>query len=185
MNSSDLRIADHPARAAANAADFTFEPLNPQARGEILTHLGQLSPADLNLRFSATMTEAALARYTANLDFNRDSFVAARARSGELTGLAQVMPIGSDQGAAAEVAFSLVRAARGVWWSSRNPDAVVACEGRNFLPRIVGADSPDARHADGRGNSYRADCRTRAQLGADAGQYASRCSGDRRIMQPT
>ena len=92
MNTSDLRIADHPGRATTAAADLTFEPLGAQARGEILAHLRQLATADLNLRFSATMTEAALARYTDMLDFNRDSFVAARAGNGELTGIAQVCP---------------------------------------------------------------------------------------------
>lgn len=142
MNTSDLRIADHPGRVVPTAADLAFEPLGAQSRDEVLTHLRQLSPADLNLRFSATMTEAALARYTANLDFNRDSFVAARARDGELTGLAQVMPIGSDQGAAAEVAFSLAPAARGKGWGSRLMREAVAVAQMRGITRLIAQVCP-------------------------------------------
>jgi len=142
MNTPDLRLADHPAHAAANAADFTFEPLGAQARGEILAHLRQLSGADLALRFSATMTEAALARYTDSLDFNRDSFVAARASNGELTGIAQVMPIGSDRGAAAEVAFSLAPAARGKGWGSRLMREAITVARTRGITRLIAQVCP-------------------------------------------
>ena len=93
--------------------DLRFERLDPRARAQVLAHFRNLSPADLGLRFSATVTAASLERYVAALDFARDVIVGARDASGALAGIVQLMPLASDQGQAAEIALSVLPAARG------------------------------------------------------------------------
>jgi GNAT superfamily N-acetyltransferase len=112
-NTSSTHTFAPSGRPSIPARNFGFDRLQPRARSEVLSHFSGLSHADLALRFSAAVTADALQRYVAALDFDRNVVIAARDESGALLGIVQLMPFASDQGQAAEIAFSVVPRARG------------------------------------------------------------------------
>jgi RimJ/RimL family protein N-acetyltransferase len=131
-------------RALAVRSDiFRFERLTCHARADVLMHFSSLSPGDLALRFSATMTAASLERYAAALDFGRDVIVAARDGSGAVVGIAQLMPFASDQGKAAEIAFSVTPAARGCGLGKRLMEEAIGCAHAHGVTRLVAQICPE------------------------------------------
>lgn len=142
MNPTHSQVAELRGQALPGATDIRFEALGVPARAEILAHFRQLSAADLALRFSATMSDIALERYVDSLDFIHDTIIAARSRNGEVTGIAQLIPVGSDRGGAAEVAFSLVPAARGKGLGSRLMREAVAAAQRRGITHLFAQVCP-------------------------------------------
>lgn len=69
---------------------YVIERLGEGNRTDVRAHLLSLDATDRTLRFGVTSDADAVERYVANLDFERDVFLGARARDGALVGLAHV-----------------------------------------------------------------------------------------------
>lgn len=134
-------LAAHPGYRLAGS-DFSFELLDADARAEVLAHLHRLSADDRALRFSSVTSDAALDAYAARIDFARDLVVAARDAAGAIIGLAQVMPLASDRGSPAEVAFSVNPAARGRGLGRRLMAAAIEHAGAHGINRLVAQVCP-------------------------------------------
>lgn len=123
--------------SASDHAKLRCERLGPQARAEVMAHFSSLSPADLALRFSACVTAYSLERYVAALDFTRNIIVAARSGAGVVIGIVQLLPFASDQGQAAEIAFSVAPPARGCGLGSRLMQEAIGYAQQHGVTRLV------------------------------------------------
>jgi RimJ/RimL family protein N-acetyltransferase len=126
----------------SGAVNPTFEKLGARARRDILAHLRQLTPADRALRFGAVMSDESLACYVADIDFRRDSLIGIRYAGGALAGIAQIIPIDSDCGRAAEVAFSVAPCGRGKGLGKRLVHMAIAVSWARGMTRLIARVCP-------------------------------------------
>ena len=108
---------------AAGWAWVPIRSLAPRHRGRVTTHLLDLSEHDRYLRFGYPATDAQIARYVDNLDFDRDEVFGVFNRRLELIAMAHLAyapaPQLANQQAMAEFGVSVLARARGRGYGAR------------------------------------------------------------------
>ena len=115
--------------------------LAPTDRDAVLEHLEMLSCHDREMRFGCALSCDALSRYADSLDFDRDIVLGLEDLAMRLIGMVQVMPLGPRSGAA-EIAFSVIPAWRGLGLGHRLMKAAVAHARSCGLCRLVAQVRP-------------------------------------------
>lgn len=105
-----------PAAAARPGGWVPIRSLSPRHRPRILAHLVRLADHDRRLRFGYPASDAQIARYVDQIDFEADEVFGIFNRRLELVGMAHLASLGAQD---AEFGVSIHQAARGRGWGAR------------------------------------------------------------------
>jgi GNAT superfamily N-acetyltransferase len=115
--------APAPDRPAARRSALHWVPiraLSQRHRPRILDHLLSLPPGDRHLRFGHPATDAQIARYVDQIDFDDDEVFGIFNRRLQVVAMAHLAGLGRHDGrAAAEFGVSVAAGARGRGWGAR------------------------------------------------------------------